>query len=72
MYDTYRVNRNIVLFADILCTFHSVVVKENIINIQIAIPTLEGLFGVTPKHIPGFIKHLIEAEEIAKRLTLEK
>ena len=28
-----------------------------------------GLFGVTPRNIPGFIKHLIEAEEIAKRLS---
>ena len=40
VYDTSRVKRNIGLFADILCTFHSVVVKENIINGQIPIPTV--------------------------------
>ena len=40
VYDTSRVKRNIGLFADILCIFHSVVVKEIIINGQIAIPTV--------------------------------
>ena len=27
---------------------------------------VEGIFGMTPRNIPGFIKRLIEAEKIAK------
>ena len=38
-YDNSRVNNNIALFEDILCTFHFVVVKEIVLNGQIAILT---------------------------------
>ena len=30
---------------------------------------VEGIFGMTPQNIAGFIKRLIEAEEIAERLS---